>query len=93
VCEVRRVVLPALEDESAARVGGDSFAQVARQLSQMLVGDGERETEAPRFSENAAERARAAEEVLELVDEEKEVRPRGFLSVRSREDFRSRRSL
>jgi hypothetical protein len=52
----------------------------------MLVGDSERETEATRFSENAAERARAAEEVLELVDEEKEVWPRGFLSARARED-------
>src|SRR5207245_2775944 len=71
--ERRGVVLPALKDQPAARVGSHRLADLRRELPEVLVGDGERKAEAPRLRERVSERAGDAEEVLELVDIKEEV--------------------
>src|SRR2546425_8709892 len=84
--EVGGVLLAALEDEAAPRIGSDALAQVARELPEVLVRDREREAQAARLREHAREGAGDAQEVLELVDEEEEVRAPGLRERGARED-------
>jgi len=69
-----------IEQQLAAGVGRDAFAEVAGQLRQMLVGQHEGEPVAAGFGEHLIERSGQGEEVLAFIDVEGGVDP-GLLTL------------